>query len=137
MNLLKVILFVADPLIVAFIVSVFIGAFFKNSSGKMLAKYCLCGLSFLCYLLVYAIGVFLYKDTIWMYIAMFAPFALLLIVLIISIIVAPKGEKAKQLEDENTEHFSGFTGFDSLFPNDIDKDRNTGDESIDYDDTFL
>ena len=130
MGILKVVLAVIDPLLVAFMVSVSIGVFLKRFSGKMLLKYSLCGLSYLLYLALYVYGTSIVPDTIYMYIIMFAPIVLLLAVLIISIIVAPKGEKAKELEPDKDKKY--ITGYDSWFPNDLDNEKNSGDEYINY-----
>ncbi|MGN1131076.1 MAG: hypothetical protein ACI4Q8_06955 [Ruminococcus sp.] len=130
MNIFKVALAVIDPLLVAFMVSVTIGVFLKRFSGKLALKYGLCILSFLVYLALYVYGISLVPDTVYMYIIMFAPIALLLTVIIVSVIVAPKGEKAKEIEYDENKKF--ITGYDSMFPNDLDNERNSGDEYIDY-----
>ncbi|MGN1139026.1 MAG: hypothetical protein ACI4RM_06230 [Ruminococcus sp.] len=130
MNIFKVALAVIDPLLVAFMVSVTIGVFLKRFSGKLALKYGLCILSFLIYLALYVYGISLVPNTVYMYIIMFAPIALLLTVIIVSVIVAPKGEKAKEIEYDENKKF--ITGYDSMFPNDLDNERNSGDEQINY-----
>ena len=65
MGVLKVVLAAIDPLLAAFMVSVTIGVFLKNFSGKMLLKYSLCGLSYLLYLALYVYGTSIVPDTIY------------------------------------------------------------------------
>lgn len=121
MDLLRVILMVADPLMVGFIVSVFLGVAFKKSSGLLVMKRALVLLSAISYMLLYV-----YADSIWnndivRYIVMFAPIAIILLVIVISLIVAPKGqvEDGEMEKEHKTAKF--FTGYDSMFPNDLDE----------------
>jgi len=120
MDGLKVLLWIVDPLLVAFMVSVFIGVGFKKAAGNLMFKRCFTFLAWFLYMLLYV-----YADRIWnndviRYIVMFAPLGLFVLVFIISLIVAPKdkiedGEMEKEFE---TKKF--FTGWDSMYPNDLD-----------------
>lgn len=112
MNLLTTFLFVGNPLLIAFMVSVLIGATTKYKNEKVTMKYVLSGVAFLLYFLIYAYGVFVFGGVVKL-LVMFAPWLLLIVFIIVSIIVAPKGEVVK--DDEY-----GLTGFDTAFPNDID-----------------
>lgn len=116
MKVLEFVLMFGDPLLVAFIVSVSIGAFFPKLKAKTSVKYFACTAAFLLYFLLYSYAVFTYPP-LWKYIVMFLPFALILAVIIISFIVAPKDT---MFEDKSEYQ---MTGFDSIFPNDIDKDK--------------
>ena len=116
MKVLTFILFIGDPLLMAFVASVAIGAFFPNLKSKLTVKYIVCFSVFLMYFLLYSYAVITF-DALWKNIVMFFPFALIVGVIIASVIVAPKD---KMFEDKSDYE---MTGFDSLFPNDIDKDK--------------
>ena len=118
MKLLTVLLFVGDPLLVAFVVSVLIGATSTYKRDKLMHKYIFSGIAFLLYFLLYTYGVLVWKG-IAMYIIMFAPWVLVAAVIIVSIIVTPKD---KIIEDSKGDY--GFTGYDTMYPNDIDSYNN-------------
>ncbi len=110
-----IMLFIVDPLIVAFISSVMIGSLGKDISAKLaLKRFC----SIAAFFLYFGLGVLAYFkfDVVPMYIVMFAPIALTAVVVIISLIVAPKGEIRENLDKEYK-----MTGWDTMFPNDIDE----------------
>ena len=72
MNILKTLLFVGDPLLVAFMVSVLVGAVMKGKSYVITVKYISTFTAFLLYFLLYAYGIFSFKG-VWMYVIMSAP----------------------------------------------------------------
>ena len=120
MDSLKVLLYILDPLLVAFMVSMFIGIGFKKSSGALMLKKCFTFLSFFLYFLFFLYADIVWKNDIILCVVMFAPLTFFALVFIISLIVAPKdkledGEMEKEFE---TKKF--FTGWDSMYPNDID-----------------
>ena len=121
MDLLRVVLMVADPLVVGFIVSVFLGVAFKKSSGLLVMKRAFVCLSAICYMLLYVYADSIWENEIVRYIVMFAPITVILLVIIISIIAAPKGvvEDGEMEKEHKTAKF--FTGYDSMFPNDLDE----------------
>lgn len=121
MNLLKIILLIADPVLVAFMVSVLIGVIFKDFAGKLLLKRALTFVMAIGYLLLYVYADGIWKNDIITYIVMFAPIAVLLVFIIIAIIFAPKGEVEKSEMDFRGETEKFVTGWDSMFPNDIDE----------------
>lgn len=114
MNLLTTLLFVGDPLLIAFMVSIIIGATSTYKRDRIMLKYALSGVAFLLYFSLYAYGVLILRGII-AYVIMFAPWVLFVAVIIVSIIVTPKG---KIIEDSKGDY--GFTGYDTMFPNDID-----------------
>ena len=106
-------LFLVDPLFMAFMSSVAIGAFFKNIQGKLFVKRIVSLSIFGAYFILGAFAYY-YFSFIAKCIVMFAPFVLFAVILVVSLIVAPKGEIVKDKSDYK------MTGWDSMFPNDID-----------------
>lgn len=113
-NLLKIILLIGDPLLLAFVSSVIIGATIKNSDSILMIKRIVSLAVFGIYFTVYFYFVF-FIEGIAMYLCMFVPIAVVLLFIIVSIIAAPKGEIKEDLKKEYK-----MTGWDSMFPNDID-----------------
>lgn len=118
MNVLKIILLIGNPLLLAFISSVIIGALCKKASAILMLKRVVSltvfGIAFLAYYYL----AFVVKGAA-MYIAMFAPLAVMLIFIVVSIIAAPKDKIKEQSKEEYK-----MTGWDTMFPNDIDNDNN-------------
>lgn len=116
MHILKFILLIANPLLLAFISSVLLGIALKNSPSILMLKRVVSLTVFgLCFLLYYYLVYIVHGAA--MYIAMFAPLGLSLIFVIISIIVAPKDK----IKEESKKDFK-MTGWDTMFPNDIDNE---------------
>lgn len=113
-DFLKIILLIADPLLLAFVSSVIIGVNLKKSASILMIKRVVSLSVFGIYFIVYSYCVFLIKG-IPMYIAMFAPLALVLIFIIIALIAAPKDTVKEDIKKDYK-----MTGWDSMFPNDID-----------------
>lgn len=107
-------LFIGDPLMVAFISSVIIGAFFKEVKSALFVKRLCSVAAFWLYFGLGAAAYFLFSDT-GKLIVMLAPITLIVITIIVSVIVAPKGEVKKNIDKEYK-----LTGWDTMFPNDLD-----------------
>lgn len=120
MDGLKVLLWIVDPLLVAFMVSVFIGIGFKKASGSLFFKRCFTALAWVLYMLLYVYADRIWNNDIVRYIVMFAPLAVFAFVIIISLIVAPKGKIEDDEMEKEFETKKFFTGWDSMFPNDLD-----------------
>jgi hypothetical protein len=118
MNILKTLLFIGDPLLVAFMASVLVGAVIKNKTGIIAIKYASSFVAFLLYFLLYAYGIFAFKG-VWTYVIMFVPWVFLLIFIIAAVIIAPKGNIKNELKEDYK-----LSGYDTAFPNDIDNDNN-------------
>ena len=118
MDLLKVLLLIGDPLLMAFVSSVILGIALKNSPTVLFVKRIVSLAVFGAYFILYFYLVFVVGG-IAMYIGMFAPLAVILIFIIISIIAAPKGT----IKEDSDKEFK-MTGWDTMFPNDIDNDNN-------------
>ena len=118
MNLLKILLLIGDPLLLAFVSSVILGIALRNSASILFVKRVVSLIVFGAYFLLYYYLVFVVGG-VAMYIAMFAPLAVILIFIIISIIAAPKGT----IKADSDKAFK-MTGWDTMFPNDIDNDNN-------------
>lgn len=113
-DFLKVILLIGNPLLLAFVSSVIVGATLKNSDSILMIKRVVSLSVFGLYFVIYSYLVFLVQGAA-MYIAMFLPFSAVLLFLIIAVIAAPKSEFKKELDKDYK-----MTGWDSMFPNDID-----------------
>ena len=116
MDFLNVILLIADPILVAFVVSVLLGLIFKTSSMLLFAKYTLTFLSAMGYLILYVYADGIWNNKIILYIVMFAPVVIILAFIVLACIFAPK-DIEKQEFDKDKKY---ITGWDSMFPNDID-----------------
>lgn len=114
MKLLSVLLLVADPLLIAFISSVIIGACIKNVDAVLFIKRAVSLILFLIYFLVYFYFVFI-AGGVPKYIAMFAPIAVMIVFIIISVIAAPEDCLKKNCKGDYK-----MTGWDTMFPNDLD-----------------
>ncbi len=114
LDFFRVILLIADPLLLAFVSSVLLGVILKNSDAIIMIKRAVSFCVFGSYFVLYFYLVFIVQG-IAMYIAMFAPLAAVLLFLIAALIAAPKGEAKKDLDKEYK-----MTGWDTMFPNDID-----------------
>lgn len=128
MEFIKPILWVADPIFVAFMMSVLIGVLFKNFSGILLLKYASTFFSVICYLalIVYAGGIL--KNDIVYNIVLFAPLVFFGVFIILAFIFAPKEMSEESEMDKEFETKKFITGWDSLFPNDLDEyDKNSKD----------
>lgn len=113
-EILKMILLIANPLLLAFISSVIIGVSLKKSASILMIKRVVSLSVFGVYFIVYSYCAFLIKG-IPMYIAMFAPLALMVVFIIFSLIVSPKDN----FKEDSKKDYK-MTGWDSMFPNDID-----------------
>lgn len=114
MSVLRFIFLIANPLLLAFISSVIIGATCKKVAAILMLKR-IVSLSVFCIAFIaYYYFAFVIQGTA-MYIAMFAPLAVALIFIIVSVIVAPKGK----IKEESKKEYK-MTGWDTMFPNDID-----------------
>lgn len=113
-DILKMILLIVNPLLLAFAASVLIGVTLKRSDSILMIKRIVSLMVFGISFILYSYLVFIVKG-LAMCLAMFLPLALVLIFIIVSVIVAPKGEiKEDMKKDYKT------TGWFSMFPNDID-----------------
>ncbi len=113
-NFLKIILLIGDPLLLAFVSSVLLGALIKSKDTILFIKRIVSLSVFGIYFIVYAYLVFVVKGTA-MYIAMFAPFAAIILFIVAAVISVPKGSIKEGLKEDYK-----MTGWDSMFPNDID-----------------
>lgn len=113
-NFLKIILLIGDPLLLAFVASVLLGAVLKNKDTILFIKRVVSLSVFGVYFIVYAYLVFLVKG-IAMYIAMFAPFAAVVLFIAAAVISVPKDGLKEDMKKDYK-----MTGWDSMFPNDID-----------------
>ncbi len=114
MNFLKIILLIGDPLLLAFVSSVLLGAVLKNKDTILMIKRVVSLSVFGLYFIIYAYLVFVVKG-LAMYLAMFVPFAAVIIFIIAAVIAAPKDTIKEDLKKDYK-----MTGWDSMFPNDID-----------------
>lgn len=113
-NIIKMILLIVNPLLLAFVASVIVGVTLKRSDSILMIKRIVSLMVFGISFILYSYLAFIVKG-LAMCLAMFLPLALVLIFIIVSVIVAPKGEiKEDMKKDYKT------TGWFSMFPNDID-----------------
>ena len=121
MDFIKPILWVADPLLVAFMFSILVGVLFKDFPGKLLIKHAGTILSAIGYvtLIVYVSGIL--QNEIVTNIVLFAPLVIILIFIILAFVFAPKGEVENSEMEKEFETKKFITGWDSMFPDDLDK----------------
>lgn len=118
MNFLKILFLIVNPLLLAFISSVIIGATCKNVSSILMLKRVVSLTVFGLSVMAYIYLVFIIKGAA-VYFAMFAPLAVTLFFIIVSIIIAPKDI----IKEESKKNLK-MTGWDTMFPNDIDNENN-------------
>ena len=114
MNILRAIFLIVNPLLLAFVSSVIIGATCKNVSAILMLKRVVSLLVFAIAFIAYFYFAYVVQGAA-MYIAMFAPLAVGLVFIVISVITAPKGKIKEQSQKDYK-----MTGWSTMFPNDID-----------------
>ena len=115
---LRMLFLIVNPLLLAFVSSVFASVFIKNKSSILMIKRVVSLIVYGFSLLAYFYLAFIVQGAA-LYVAVFTPLAVCMLLLIISIIIVPK-EKIK----EDSEKDLKMTGWDTMFPNDIDNDNN-------------
>lgn len=115
MKLLTVLLTVGSPILVAFMLSVLIGATCKRASALLMIKRIVTYIGFLLYFVLCVMGVFVWGNPAKS-IILFAPLCFMIIFIIVALIAAPKG---KDIQKDDSDY--KMTGWDTMFPYDIDE----------------
>ncbi len=115
---LRMLFLIVNPLLLAFVSSVFASVFIKNKSYILMIKRIVSLVVFGFSLIAYYYLAFIVQGAA-LYVAMFTPLAVCFLLLIISIIIVPK----KKIKEDSEKELK-MTGWDTMFPNDIDNDNN-------------